>query len=71
MKSMLELSYQYPGGFWACDECNDELYGQAEDNGMEYVDLDIQYITDLSVTHCTRCDFAPETGLYPVQLVIV
>lgn len=71
MKSMLELSYQYPGGFWACDECNDELFDLAEENGMEYVDLDIQYVMDLSVTHCTRCDSDAEFGLYPVQLVIV
>lgn len=70
MKSMLELAYQYPGGFWVCEECNDELYDRAEGEDMEVTDLDIQYITDLSVTHCTRCDYAPETGLYPVQLSI-
>ena len=70
MKSMLELARQYPAGFWACDECDAELYEMAEAAGFEYVSLDIQYITDLSVRHCTRCGFAPETGLYPVQLVI-
>lgn len=68
MKSMLELAYEYPAGFWVCDECDGELYDQEEDSGMEYVDRDIQYITDLSVTHCTRCDYAPETGLSPVRL---
>lgn len=68
---MLELACQYPAGFWACDDCNDELFDEAENEDMEYVDLDIQYITDLSATHCTRCDYAPETGLYPVQLAIV
>lgn len=71
MKSMLELAYQYPAGFWVCDDCNDELFDEAEDEDMEYVDLDIQYITDLSATHCTRCDYAPETGLLPVQLALV
>lgn len=68
MKTMLELAYQHPAGFWACDDCNDELYDRAEGDGMEVTDLDIQYITDLSVTHCTRCDYATETGLYPVRL---
>ena len=71
MKSTLELFSQYPGGFWACDDCDSELHDLLEGKGMEVMDLDIQYITDLSVTHCTRCDYAPETGLYPVQLVIV
>lgn len=68
MKSMLELAYQYPGGFWVCDYCYDEMYDQAEGGDMEVTDLDIQYITDLSVTHCTRCDYEPETGLRPVRL---
>ena len=68
---MLELAYQYPAGFWACDDCEGEIYDLAEESEMEVVDLDIQYITDLSATHCTRCDYAPETGLYPVQLAIV
>ena len=70
MKSTFELYYQYPAGFWACDDCESELVDLAEGNDMEVVDLDIQYITDLSVTHCTRCDYAPETGLLPIQLVV-
>ena len=70
MKSMLELAYQYPAGFWVCDECDGELYDQAAEDGMGYVDLYVQYVNDLSVEHCTRCDYAPETGLSPVQLSI-
>lgn len=68
---MLELSYQYPGGFWACEDCEIEIHDLAEGEEMEVVDLEIQYITDLSATHCTRCDYAPETGLLPIQLSII
>lgn len=68
MRSIYELADQYPGGFWSCEECESDLYDQAPDKDMEMILLDVQYQADLSATHCTRCDYAPETGLLPILL---
>lgn len=69
MKTMLELVYEYPDGFWVCDACDSELYYQEEkgDSGMEYL-REVQYTADPSVTHCASCNYAPETGLSLVRL---